>query len=86
MAFPLFTQQMYNALTYKWANTVFALIATIMIPIPFVCGYTTSLSDNSPLIHDFLTDFVQMGSQNPRGEQVRVTGYGEADRMRIFRA
>ena len=36
MAFPLFTQQMYNALTYKWANTLFALIATLMIPIPFV--------------------------------------------------
>ena len=34
--FPLFTQQMYSALTYKWANTIFAFIATIMIPIPFV--------------------------------------------------
>lgn len=36
MAFPLFTQQMYAQLTYKWANTLFALIATLMIPIPFV--------------------------------------------------
>ncbi|KAH8104030.1 MFS general substrate transporter [Cristinia sonorae] len=36
MAFPLFTQQMYDKLSYKWANTLFALIATIMIPIPFV--------------------------------------------------
>ncbi|KAL4252903.1 MFS transporter superfamily protein [Abortiporus biennis] len=36
MAFPLFTQQMYAALTYKWANTLFALIACLMIPIPFV--------------------------------------------------
>ncbi|KZP11098.1 MFS general substrate transporter [Athelia psychrophila] len=36
MAFPLFTQQMFAALTYKWANTLFALIAVLMIPIPFV--------------------------------------------------
>ncbi|TCD59920.1 hypothetical protein EIP91_011190 [Steccherinum ochraceum] len=34
--FPLFTQQMYAALTYKWANTIFAFIAAVMIPIPFV--------------------------------------------------
>ncbi|KZP26754.1 MFS general substrate transporter [Athelia psychrophila] len=36
MAFPLFTQQMFATLTYKWANTVFALIAVLMIPIPFI--------------------------------------------------
>ncbi|KAF8889266.1 MFS general substrate transporter [Infundibulicybe gibba] len=36
MAFPLFTQQMFDKLTYKWANTIFGLIAVLMIPIPFV--------------------------------------------------
>ncbi|THH29519.1 hypothetical protein EUX98_g4679 [Antrodiella citrinella] len=36
MAFPLFTQQMYAALSYKWANTLFALLATLMIPIPYI--------------------------------------------------
>ncbi|KAJ3477006.1 hypothetical protein NLI96_g10762 [Meripilus lineatus] len=36
MAFPLFTQQMYARLTYKWANTLFGLIAALMIPIPFI--------------------------------------------------
>ncbi|KAK7060707.1 hypothetical protein VNI00_000437 [Paramarasmius palmivorus] len=35
-AFPLFTNQMFRALTYKWASTMFALIATVMIPIPFI--------------------------------------------------
>lgn len=34
--FPLFTTQMYNSLTYKWANTLFACIGLLMIPIPFV--------------------------------------------------
>ncbi|KAK7687740.1 hypothetical protein QCA50_008958 [Cerrena zonata] len=34
--FPLFTTQMYNTLTYKWANTLFACIGILMIPIPFV--------------------------------------------------
>ena len=36
MAFPLFTQQMYDALTYHWANTLFALLAVFMAPIPYV--------------------------------------------------
>ncbi|TCD71762.1 hypothetical protein EIP91_003105 [Steccherinum ochraceum] len=36
MAFPLFTNQMYAAMTYKWANTLFALLAALMIPIPFI--------------------------------------------------
>ena len=36
MAFPLFTQQMFNKLTYKWANTLFGCIAVVMIPIPIV--------------------------------------------------
>ena len=35
-AFPLFTKQMFAALGYNWANTMFALIATLMVPIPFV--------------------------------------------------
>ncbi|KAI0060642.1 MFS general substrate transporter [Artomyces pyxidatus] len=36
MAFPLFTRQMFNALTYKWGNTLFACIAVLMAPIPFI--------------------------------------------------
>ncbi|KAJ7463631.1 major facilitator superfamily domain-containing protein [Mycena latifolia] len=34
--FPLFTKQMFAALGYNWANTMFALIAAAMVPIPFV--------------------------------------------------
>ena len=34
--FPLFTTQMYNALTFRNANIVFACIALLMAPIPFV--------------------------------------------------
>ncbi|KAJ6616963.1 MFS polyamine transporter [Mycena sp. CBHHK59/15] len=34
--FPLFTQQMFAALGYNWANTMFALVASVMVPIPFV--------------------------------------------------
>ena len=34
--FPLFSQQMFDKLTYHWGNTLFACIATLMIPIPFV--------------------------------------------------
>ncbi|KAK2462261.1 hypothetical protein APHAL10511_005757 [Amanita phalloides] len=35
-AFPLFTTQMFERLTFKWAGTLFACIATLMIPIPYV--------------------------------------------------
>ena len=36
-AFPLFTTQMYKALSFKWANTLFGCLAVILVPIPFVC-------------------------------------------------
>ncbi|KAF4576949.1 hypothetical protein EYR36_004933 [Pleurotus pulmonarius] len=36
MAFPLFISQMLRALTFKWANTLFALIAVLLLPIPYV--------------------------------------------------
>ncbi|EPT01012.1 hypothetical protein FOMPIDRAFT_1121546 [Fomitopsis schrenkii] len=39
MAFPMFTAQMFARLTYHWANTLFALIAVAMIPIPFILFY-----------------------------------------------
>ncbi|KAJ6458107.1 MFS polyamine transporter [Mycena vitilis] len=34
--FPLFTKQMFAKLGYNWANTMFALIAAVMVPIPFI--------------------------------------------------
>jgi hypothetical protein len=37
--FPLFIKQMFAALGYNWANTMFALIAVVMVPIPFVLFY-----------------------------------------------
>ncbi|OBZ74070.1 hypothetical protein A0H81_05937 [Grifola frondosa] len=36
MAFPLFTEQMYAALTYHWGNSLFGFIAVLMIPIPYI--------------------------------------------------
>ncbi|EDR05708.1 MFS polyamine transporter [Laccaria bicolor S238N-H82] len=36
MAFPLFTKQMYKALDFKWANTLFGCLGTAMVPIPFI--------------------------------------------------
>ena len=35
-AFPLFADDMFTDLTYKWANTLFAGIALVIVPIPFV--------------------------------------------------
>ncbi|KIJ20594.1 hypothetical protein PAXINDRAFT_66333, partial [Paxillus involutus ATCC 200175] len=34
--FPLFAQQIYDSLAYKWANTLFALVSVAMIPIPYI--------------------------------------------------
>lgn len=34
--FPMFTDRMFNALGYRWATTLFGLIACVMIPVPFV--------------------------------------------------
>ena len=35
-AFPLFTNQLYNNLGFNWASTLLALIALLLVPIPFV--------------------------------------------------
>jgi len=34
--FPLFADQMFRALGYRWANTLFACAALVMSPIPIV--------------------------------------------------
>jgi hypothetical protein len=34
--FPLFTSKMFKALTYRWANMMFAGFALLLMPIPFV--------------------------------------------------
>ncbi|KAG8216337.1 major facilitator superfamily domain-containing protein [Butyriboletus roseoflavus] len=36
LVFPLFTQQMFATLTYKWALTLFAILALLLAPTPFV--------------------------------------------------
>ncbi|EAU90189.2 drug transporter [Coprinopsis cinerea okayama7 len=47
--FPLFTHQMYSALTYRWANLLFAGIALLLMPIPFVLFiYGPALRERSP--------------------------------------
>lgn len=34
--FPLFSEQMFTKMTYKWANTMFGCISCVMLPIPFI--------------------------------------------------
>ncbi|KAH7885759.1 MFS general substrate transporter [Phlebopus sp. FC_14] len=36
VAFPLFTEQMFARLTYKWALTLFGFVALVMAPIPCI--------------------------------------------------
>jgi len=49
-AFPLFTTQMYKTLSYKWANTLFGCLATIMAPIPFLLFfYGPAIRKRSPV-------------------------------------
>jgi len=33
---PLFTRQMFAAMTYRWGLTFWALLAAVMAPIPWV--------------------------------------------------
>ncbi|KAF8141955.1 major facilitator superfamily domain-containing protein [Boletus edulis] len=48
--FPLFANYMFADLTYKWSNTLFAGIALVIVPIPFVLFfYGSSLRRRSPL-------------------------------------
>jgi len=48
--FPLFTTQMFDRMTYKWANTLVALIAVAMIPIPYILFfYGSGIRQRSPV-------------------------------------
>jgi MFS family permease len=38
-ALPLFTRQMYDALSYRWANILFAGIGLLMAPVPLILFY-----------------------------------------------
>ena len=49
LVFPLFTQKMFAALTYKWALTLFAVLALVMAPTPFVRPSPISISIYLPL-------------------------------------
>lgn len=94
MAFPLFTQQMYARLTYKWANTLFGLIAALMIPIPFVSLVFSSLRSiaeegtNHLYIFIFnyssILDSLFQGTRDTREEQVCISGNGEGDLIMVF--
>ncbi|OJA21192.1 hypothetical protein AZE42_01354 [Rhizopogon vesiculosus] len=48
--FPLFTARMFDMMTYKWADTLVAVIAIAMIPIPFVLFFFGSrIRQHSPV-------------------------------------
>jgi hypothetical protein len=37
--FPLFTTKLYGALGYRWSNTLFAILAVAMAPVPYVSAF-----------------------------------------------
>ncbi|KAG2039237.1 MFS general substrate transporter [Suillus americanus] len=39
LIFPLFTQQMFAGMTYKWGLTLWALLSVAMAPTPWVCKF-----------------------------------------------
>jgi hypothetical protein len=41
--FPLFILDLYHALGYPWGNTVFALLAVVLAPVPFVSDFSQLL-------------------------------------------
>ena len=77
--FPLFTQQMYDSLTYHWGTALFGFIAVLMIPIPFVRLLHMESPPPSP---DHLRarspGLVLEGACHPRSQQVRVAGHPQA--------
>ncbi|KAI9573838.1 major facilitator superfamily domain-containing protein, partial [Boletus coccyginus] len=55
-AFPLFANYMFADLTYKWSNTLFAGVALLIFPVPFVLFfYGSSLRRRSPLCSKILS-------------------------------
>ncbi|KAN0085682.1 Major facilitator superfamily domain containing protein [Tylopilus felleus] len=63
LAFPLFTHKMFATMTYKWALTLFAILALVMAPTPFVLFfYGPSIRARSIASRKILAD-AQSGAQ-----------------------
>lgn len=76
MAFPLFTNQMFDKLTYHWANSLFGFLALALAPVPFVrdgCFFPIECMDSTQarLVH---IDFVLQGPGTAREKQVCQRG------------
>ncbi|KAG1732375.1 major facilitator superfamily domain-containing protein [Suillus lakei] len=65
---PALYDQMNDLLTYKWAGTVFALIAAIMIPIPYILFfYGSRIRRRSPVSQKILE--IEAEQRNPSLEK-----------------
>lgn len=69
MTFPLFTEQMFSALTYKWANMMFGCIAVLLLPLPFV-SHTISVRMKRS---DYLIGAIFLWTTYKGAQQVRTT-------------
>jgi hypothetical protein len=50
-AFPLFVTRLFGAVGYPWGNTLFALLALLLAPVPYVspCTLVGSEEANDPV-------------------------------------
>ena len=80
-AFPLFSQRMFGALTYQWGNTLFALVAVVLLPIPFVrfTRYALELEIN---INDQILGILLLRCKDQVTEPVFAKGYRAGHRMK----
>ncbi|OJA21197.1 hypothetical protein AZE42_01355 [Rhizopogon vesiculosus] len=66
--FPLFTTQMFDVMTYKWADMLVAMIAVAMIPIPYVLFfYGLRIRQRSPFSQKIEEDHKSADLENSQG-------------------
>ncbi|KIK93695.1 hypothetical protein PAXRUDRAFT_144509 [Paxillus rubicundulus Ve08.2h10] len=69
-AFPLFASHMFVDLTYKWSNTLFAGVAFVIVPIPFVLFfYGSSLRRRSKVCSKLMAPEKDTSADHPGQSQ-----------------
>ncbi|KAG2068582.1 MFS general substrate transporter, partial [Suillus decipiens] len=83
LMFPLFTQQMFAGMTYKWGLTLWALISAVMAPTPWVLLFFGSKIRSHSKVSRKILEAEQQQQQQSDGEKTVVSSPTEERSMQV---
>lgn len=70
-AFPLFAHSLFTQLGYDWAGTLLAVLALVLVPIPFILSqHGRVLREKSPWAREHMDDLDEEGEESHSAESL----------------